>query len=353
MSTNFPSSIDTLVNPSATDEVAVVSHAGQHANANDAIEALEAKVGADGSAVTTSHDYKLGEVTSTDKAVGKTATQTLANKTLTAPKFANGGFIADSAGNEQVKFSETSSAVNEITVANASTTNDPSITATGGDTNIGLKLKGKGSGKVKLGAIEFQFPNVDGTTGQVLTTDGAGVGSWSAVASPSAVTVIPDPVLRSDATFQDKTITGDTTKMYVGLVNIYQDITVNKVTIRIGSYSSSGTFKLALFSRTGATKLFEYTSASITATVTLTTTLGAPVALSAGQYYVAIVAVSGGFAPTVYDPNAILYDNLNAVSSEQTVNGYITVTSGTIPSTITPTSITAERDTLPVIRFDN
>jgi hypothetical protein len=55
------------------------------ADANDAIEALEAKVGINSSAVTTSHDYKLGEVTGTDKAVGKTATQTLTNKTLTSP----------------------------------------------------------------------------------------------------------------------------------------------------------------------------------------------------------------------------------------------------------------------------
>lgn len=49
------------------------------------LNAVEAKLGVDGSAVTTSHDYKLGEVTSTDKAVGKAATQTLTNKTLTSP----------------------------------------------------------------------------------------------------------------------------------------------------------------------------------------------------------------------------------------------------------------------------
>lgn len=85
MSTNFPTSLDTLTNPTSTDSVNTVSHSSQHANANDAIEALQAKVGADSSAVTTSHDYKLSEVTSTDKAVGKTATQTLTNKTLTSP----------------------------------------------------------------------------------------------------------------------------------------------------------------------------------------------------------------------------------------------------------------------------
>ena len=92
MSTNFPTSLDTLTNPTSTDSVATVDHAAQHANANDAIEALQAKVGADSSVVTSSHDYKLSEVTGSDKAVGKTATQTLTNKTLTSPTISNPTF---------------------------------------------------------------------------------------------------------------------------------------------------------------------------------------------------------------------------------------------------------------------
>jgi hypothetical protein len=59
MATNFPTSLDALTNPQGTDSVAAVSHAAQHANANDAIEALEAKVGANNSAVTTSIDYRI------------------------------------------------------------------------------------------------------------------------------------------------------------------------------------------------------------------------------------------------------------------------------------------------------
>jgi len=46
---------------------------------------VEAKIGIDSSAVTTSHDYKLSGVTGTDKAVSKTGTETLTNKTLTTP----------------------------------------------------------------------------------------------------------------------------------------------------------------------------------------------------------------------------------------------------------------------------
>lgn len=83
MATSFPTSLDSLTNPTSTDTTTAVDHAAQHANANDAIEALQTKVGINSSAVTSTHDYKLSEVTSTDKAVGKTATQTLTNKRIT------------------------------------------------------------------------------------------------------------------------------------------------------------------------------------------------------------------------------------------------------------------------------
>lgn len=69
MSTQYPTALDSLANPNPTDKLNVLSHAGQHADANDAIEALEAKVGIDGSAVQASHDYKLSAVTGATKAV--------------------------------------------------------------------------------------------------------------------------------------------------------------------------------------------------------------------------------------------------------------------------------------------
>lgn len=56
MSTNFPGALDALTNPAATDSL--TGHASQHANTNDAIEALQAKVGINGSADASSLDYK-------------------------------------------------------------------------------------------------------------------------------------------------------------------------------------------------------------------------------------------------------------------------------------------------------
>jgi len=87
--------------------------------------------------------------------VGTTDTQTLSAKTLTAPKFVNGGFIADDSGNEQIVFNKTTSAVNEFTVTNAATGNNPSLAATGGDTNISVNIVPKGSGTVQAAGVNL------------------------------------------------------------------------------------------------------------------------------------------------------------------------------------------------------
>lgn len=209
---NYPTSIQTAVDPTATDQVATFDHAGLEKFQNDSIDALKAKVGVDSSAVTTSHDYKLSEVVSGDKSVGKTATQTLSGKTLTAPKIATGGFIADENGNEQIKFATTASAVNEVLVTNAATGNAPAMEASGSDSNIDLSLKGKGTGKVKFGTANIKLPNSDGTSGQVLMTDGAGVLSFGAAASSNVITVTAGENLTvNDAVFvADGTETGPT-----------------------------------------------------------------------------------------------------------------------------------------------
>lgn len=94
MTTNYPTSIDSFSGTRGTNgqPLNAPNHVTHHTNEDDAITALETKVGVDGSAVTSTVDYKLSEVlTATpDKAVGKVATQTLTNKTLTSPKITAG-----------------------------------------------------------------------------------------------------------------------------------------------------------------------------------------------------------------------------------------------------------------------
>ena len=60
--------------------------------------------------------------------------------------------ILDTNGNEEIIFTATTSAVNELTIANAATGTSPTISATGSDTNIGINLTPKGTGGIVLGA---------------------------------------------------------------------------------------------------------------------------------------------------------------------------------------------------------
>ncbi len=69
------------------------------------------------------------------------------NASVGASGEANRGInILDSNANELLILGSTASAVNEITITNAATTGAPSIRSTGGDTNIGMSFIAKGNG---------------------------------------------------------------------------------------------------------------------------------------------------------------------------------------------------------------
>ena len=92
-----------------------------------------------------------------DITVTATSTTTLSNKTLTAPKFADGGFIADANGAESLIFQTTASAVNEVEITNAPTggskivaSSTAPIIGASGETNVDLALLPKGTGIVTI-----------------------------------------------------------------------------------------------------------------------------------------------------------------------------------------------------------
>lgn len=85
MSSTYPTTLDSLIDPGATSKLNSPAHSQQHINTNDALEKIEARVGATGSAVTTTHDYKLSGVTGTDKAASLLGEEELENKTLIKP----------------------------------------------------------------------------------------------------------------------------------------------------------------------------------------------------------------------------------------------------------------------------
>ena len=106
----------------------------------------------------TSKSIEDGIISADDLAAGSVSGAKLAtpldlsSTVITAPKIANGGFIADANGNEQIKFTTTASAVNELTITNNATGSAPIISATGGDTNIDIALTPKGTGGIVLPA---------------------------------------------------------------------------------------------------------------------------------------------------------------------------------------------------------
>jgi hypothetical protein len=95
--------------------------------------------------------------------------------TLVEPRFANGGFIADSGGNQQIIFTTTGSAVNEITIANAASGGAPSIIASG-ETNVHLKVSGKGSGGV---IVNNFIADTNGAEEIIFTTTGSAINEFT------------------------------------------------------------------------------------------------------------------------------------------------------------------------------
>jgi hypothetical protein len=88
--------------------------------------------------------------------------------TLSTPEVVD--YIRDANSNKQLSFSSVSSAVNEITISNAITENDPSISVTGTDTDINLALTPKGTGTLNVSSDVFaKTIQINGCTSQTIT----------------------------------------------------------------------------------------------------------------------------------------------------------------------------------------
>ena len=97
--------------------------------------------------------------------VTPTNTVTLTNKTLTAPKFADGGFIADTTGAETLAFGEVSSPLNEFKITNAATGNGP-ILAAQGQTNVPINITPAGTGDVFINPVSSGSLVINGNSTQ-------------------------------------------------------------------------------------------------------------------------------------------------------------------------------------------
>lgn len=118
--------------------------------------------------LTSDHNVNIPSLTDSDTFTFLKSTQTLENKTLDSATINNPaitGKINDVNGAELLKVTATASAINEITLANAAASGKPTFTASGGDTNVTMKLAGKGTGSVEIAKAAY--------TSSTITADGA------------------------------------------------------------------------------------------------------------------------------------------------------------------------------------
>ena len=86
--------------------------------------------------------------------------------------------ILDENSNEQLIFQTTASAVNYLEVTNSATSNNPSISATGSDTNVGIEFSTKGTGAIKFNDLAY--------VPQQALTSSSNATAWDTQAKPNA-----------------------------------------------------------------------------------------------------------------------------------------------------------------------
>ena len=124
---------------------------------------------ADGKTLTANHSLTLAgtdATTMTFPSTNATIARTDAGQTFTGTQVMTSPRIVtslnDTNGNELFGITATASAVNELTVTNAATGNNPVMSATGSDTNIGITLTPKGTGNAVLTSGNLVVANGNG-----------------------------------------------------------------------------------------------------------------------------------------------------------------------------------------------
>lgn len=225
-----------------------------------------------------------------------------------------------------------------------------------------------GTGAGGSGARLFINPTLVAETGadKIVKTKSTGLldSSIIPVTLPTAKVLIPKPVVPLNPQATQMGVLTDwsvDTTMQVGLIEIPFAITVNKVSVRTGTMTGAMTIDIQLYSEDGQTKTNLVVDGSIANTEddTIHTFSVSAISVAAGNYYLAfnVVDATGGQL-AVWNTDATIPFSTTAglaedVSSEPILQGTIAISSGTPPSTITPTSITPADDKILIIRLDN
>lgn len=185
---------------------------------------------------------------------------TLSNKTLTAPKFADLGYIADANGNEMLIFDTVASAVNEVTLSNAATLGTPTISATGTDTNVSLNLVSKGSGTVQINGVAIADISSSQTfTNKTLTAPIINL-AFNAQTGTTYTTTLSDNgklVTLNNASAITLTVPANTSVAYA------TGAQVNLLQLGAGQVTVTGDTGVTIYSTPGAKLRAQYSAATL------------------------------------------------------------------------------------------
>ncbi len=178
---------------------------------------------------------------------------------------------------------------------------------------------------------------------QLRINAGATAPEWATISGGTTVlTLTPKPnwaIGTGTAGISGRTFDTNTTG-YVSQFVVTASIVVNKLSFNCTGASVSGTVKIGIFSEDGQTQLVNVTTATISGSAVITTTVPS-VTLNSGNYYVMVIPVStANVDVSMYANPGSGSANLNGlISGKPILNGTYTVTASTMPATITPTSV--------------
>ena len=153
--------------------------------------------------LTANHNLNIPTLSDSDTLTLLGASQTLTNKTLTAPTMSQpkvSSHIADANGAEVFGITPAANAVNHIDVENAAAGASPFLNAHGSDTNINICLKGKGTGSVTIEKGAY-------SVGEITSTGAADISKGFILANsatPITITVADGTLVGEHKIFTNK-----------------------------------------------------------------------------------------------------------------------------------------------------
>ena len=198
------------------------------------------------------------------------------------------------------------------------------------------------------------FPSTAGTAGNVLMSNGTNWVSAATSSLNSVPAVVTYPVFGlPTGSVGAHALAGSLTSRDVGYFRVTSPITINQISVNIGSWTAAGVLKVCIYDATGANKLIDLSTASIGAAGNVSTAVSPAVTLQPGNYYDAVGCASGTctMSLSVYSSGTNALLNGAVPTGKLVFEGTVAHTSGTCNTTLGTITGTASRS--PIVRLDN